>query len=120
MSDSFQFSMIGVPMELVLQVAAADTVGQVNGWVEKDGSLFLYWADSGMDGYTVLPAPLPIVDAQPLVEAWLKYQWDNHPPKKPDIDGHCERGFRAARERGASNHWGVLVRFSPEWLVFHK
>ena len=61
----------------------------------------------------VLPAPLTPTEAAAVIERWLKALHVDAFGAQPNIDGHCERGWKLEAR------WD-RVAVSPYWIGYHK
>lgn len=123
MSDSFQFDITGVGLELALPVAMSQH-RVVTGWLidtrpEHRDRLVLFWTPRHGGPYNKFPSNMTMEGIGPVIEAWLG-EVEYGP--EPDIDGSCEKGFRIYNEAWGKvgGMWEAFAAIEPVWLMYGK
>lgn len=136
MADNFHFDITSREREHFLvgvKLAFSEYRAAVAFSVTSAGALAVYWSNPAVGvklGATTPPQPWGEIrklsyemKESALAEfAWHWLQDSAQHGEEPDIDGHCEKGFRIymPKRTSASPQGYTMLVVQPEWLEYHK
>lgn len=135
MADNFHFDLVGVPLDLCLQIATLHH--KAIGWKEQvrarggewgqkyepgaqiDVRMVLYWSDQNVKDLNRFPAVMGPDELETIIRAWLS---ERHYGPQPDHDGDNDKGWRVYNEgwTHVSGEWQAFAAVEPVWLMYGK